>query len=98
MGRQRLAGFVGELGVVGVADGDGAEVARLFVSWMISHQVGKPNALGTADSDGGPHVAAWSHAHGSAIDVLGAGHERADAAAWEHATGAITGPARLFVC
>src|SRR5205823_5764286 len=92
----RLAGFVGELGVVGVANGDGAEVARLFVSGMICHQVGKANALGAADCDGGPDVAGWSHAHGSAIDVLGAGHERADAAAWQHVTGAITGPARLL--
>src|SRR5438132_9333216 len=84
MGRQRLAGFVGEFGVVGVADGDGAEVARLFVWGMISHQVRKAKAQGAADSDGGPDIACRTYAHGSAIDVFGAGRKWSEIAAWEH--------------
>src|SRR5713101_6832168 len=84
---QRLAGLIGELGVIRITDRNGAAIAWRLVAGMKAYQVSEANAQRAGDGDGGPDVARRPHAHRPAIDGFSAGDERTEGTAAQDCSG-----------
>src|SRR5438067_1548287 len=85
--RRRSARLVLEVGVIGIADRDGAVIARRLVAGMIAHEVMDRVAQLRAGRHGSPDVPLGTNTHTPAIDGLGIGNEDAETPARQRVAG-----------